>query len=273
MVHARKDGIAFWLTTRGGDLFHVSDSIPKRLAPMRPFTWYGVEVDYDVARGRYDLRIFEEGAAEPVVALAGQPNAASQPGSAIDKFSFIGDNGDDRSNVTYYVDDVLLAAERPLTLPPFSAPGRRKFFADSSLAAALAGVPPGRLEEARRWLELPAAEALATASPAQLLAAEQLFAVLMVEGRHAEARDHALRLGEALAARGDAAASWLERAGDAAFQARDAEEARRLYSQALRGATDPAPLYLKLADTLYLLGDLAGEKRLRETIYGTLDAR
>lgn len=376
-----KDGIAVWLATRDGHLFHVSDSIPKRLLPITPFTWYGVEVDYDVAAGRYDLRIFEEGKDEPVLALAGQPNAANQPGSAVDKFSFIGDNGDDRSSVTYYVDDVLLAIERPVTLPPFAAPGRRRFFVDLfgdrrdprtgpiacppvlalpelvgdatvaaraprqdealavwqegcaalagghgdaalarfaaaarlaptarlpalgrllalitlgrldeaeallaelhsawqddprfAVAAALVGARRGRLDEARRWLEGPAGR-VGAGSAAQLLAAEQLFAVLMVEGNHTAARTYALRVASALTARDDAraAAGWLERAGDAAFQNRDAEEARRLYTQALPGAGDLGPLFLKLADTLYLLGDLAGEKRLRETIYGSLD--
>ena len=56
-----KDGIAFWLATREGRFVHVSDSIPKKLAPVRGFAWYIVDVAYDVAAGRYDLTIHEEG--------------------------------------------------------------------------------------------------------------------------------------------------------------------------------------------------------------------
>jgi hypothetical protein len=115
--------------------------MPKRLLPLKPFTWYGIDVDYDVTRGRYDLRVFEEGVEEPVLSLKNQPNATSQPGSSVSVFSFIGDNMDDLSNVTYYVDDVVVATDRDLVLPPFIAPGRRKFFVET------ATVPPtSRLE-------------------------------------------------------------------------------------------------------------------------------
>jgi hypothetical protein len=127
----RKDGISFWLLTRDGHLLHVSDSIPKKLLRLKPFTWYGIDADYDIERGRYDLRIFEEGSAEPVLSLAGQPNAPNQPGSAVRLFSFIGDKGEDISDVVYYVDDVVLATDRAIKLPPFVAPGRRQFLADA----------------------------------------------------------------------------------------------------------------------------------------------
>jgi hypothetical protein len=130
------DGISFWLFTRDGHLFHKTDSIPKRLLRLKPFTWYGIDADYDVVAGRYDLRIFEEGVEKPVVSLKGQPNAASHPGSAVNMFSFIGDYGEDRSNVVYYVDDVVVASSRAVALPAFVAPGRRQFLADRQ-----AGVP------------------------------------------------------------------------------------------------------------------------------------
>jgi hypothetical protein len=71
-----KDGIALWLIVKNGVLRHVSDSIPKRLLRIKPFTWYGIDVDYDVARGRYDLLITEEGSPKPVVSLKNQPNAS-----------------------------------------------------------------------------------------------------------------------------------------------------------------------------------------------------
>lgn len=135
-----KDGIAFWLTMRGGALVHVCDSIPKRLFAPRPFVWYLFDLAYDVERGRYHLRIFEEGSEAALVDLRDQPNAASQPGSGIDKYSFIGDRGEDVSKVLYYVDDVVIATEEPAQLAPFVAPGRRRFFVESL------GVPPTELE-------------------------------------------------------------------------------------------------------------------------------
>lgn len=59
----------------------------------------------------------------------------------------------------------------------------------------------------------------------------------------------------------------------AAFARRDLDEARQLHGQAkLNGARDVAIL-LKLADAHFLLGDLAAEKALRETFYGSLDPR
>jgi tetratricopeptide (TPR) repeat protein len=44
--------------------------------------------------------------------------------------SFISDAGRDLSSAVYYVDDVLVARDRPATLGPMVAPGRRRFFAD-----------------------------------------------------------------------------------------------------------------------------------------------
>lgn len=437
-----EDGIAVWITVRDGVLRHVSDSIPKRLLPLKAFTWYGIDVDYDVARGRYDLRVTEEGHPEPVIFLKNQPNASSQPGAAVNVFSFIGDLAD-RSNVVYYVDDFVLGSDRSAKHPPFVAPGRRKFFvdrfaeqaslfhrlrqpgsptacpavldvaevglsaqeifalraanrldqlgalldpqarpiaADSSappklravalwksgcealeagralkaleafeeaarqapeagifdlsrllaltalkrwqevddllvtlharwrddpryaLASALAGAQRGDLDEARAWLDPPAAEALRkvpslgrlaggdwseevfaavrAGAPegwkrwrALSLASEQRFHLAMLEGQTAEARDYAIQMAQGLKAAGAPAGAWLERAGDAAFARRDLDEARQLYGQAkLAGARDVSIL-LKLADVHFLLGDLAAEKALRETFYGSLDPR
>ncbi len=127
----KKGGVAFWLQTRGGWLCQYSDSIPMRLIQVRPFAWYLVDLAYDVAAGTYDLAIREEGQSDPVVALKAQPNAFHEPGSAVDKFSFIGDNGHDTSNVDYYVDDILLSVDRPIPHGPFAAPGRRKLFFDT----------------------------------------------------------------------------------------------------------------------------------------------
>ncbi len=78
-----------------------------------------------------------------MVALKNVPNAGSHPGSAVSMFSFIGDKGEDRSNVVYYVDDVVVATDRKIKLPRFIAPGRRQYFVDSLAvpAAAAEGKP------------------------------------------------------------------------------------------------------------------------------------
>ena len=126
-----KDGIAFWLATREGRLVHYSDSIPKRLFVPEAFVWYTVDVSYDIAAGHYDLRVRAEGRDEPLVSLRAQPNAASQPGSRVDKFSFVGAPWSDVSNVVYYVDDVVIGTDESVTKLAFTAPGRRKLFIDS----------------------------------------------------------------------------------------------------------------------------------------------
>jgi tetratricopeptide (TPR) repeat protein len=145
-----RDGLAIWLETRDGKLLHVSDSIPKRLLALEPFRWYFVDIRYDVAAGRYHLAIRREGLEEPLVELADQPNAAGQPGSSVDKFSFIGDRGRDTSNVTYWVDDVAIDVDEPFEVAPLVAPGRRKLFFERWYEAA------SRLRESPRCL--PAAE-------------------------------------------------------------------------------------------------------------------
>jgi len=125
-----KDGIAFWLKTAGGYLTQISDSMPKKLFPMRAFVWYVVDADYDIDAGTYDLAIHQDGIARPVVEARAQPNAASQAGSRVGMFSFIGDPGTDESNVVYYVDDVLVAVSEAVVHLPFAAPGRHKLFFD-----------------------------------------------------------------------------------------------------------------------------------------------
>jgi len=126
----RKGGIGFWLKTREGHLWQVSDSMPKKLFLLEPFVWYVVNTAYDIDRGCYDLVIHREGLEKPMVSLFRQANAANQPGSAVDKFSFIGDTYEDQSNVTYYVDDVIVGIDESIVQLPFSAPGRRKLFID-----------------------------------------------------------------------------------------------------------------------------------------------
>ena len=130
-----KDGIAFRLQARDGILYHHSDSMPKRLFPLRDFVWYIVDVAYRIDAGTYDLTIREEGSATPLLDQRNQWNAPHEPRSAVELFSFIGDPGTDESGVHYFVDDVVLSADRPVTLPPFAAPGRRRLFTDAWLEA------------------------------------------------------------------------------------------------------------------------------------------
>jgi len=125
-----KDGIAFWLGTREGRLVHVSDSIPKKLFAVEAFVWYAADVVYNIPDGSYDLTIHREGQDAPLVALQDQPNTTRRPGSAVDKFSFVGSPYGDTSNVVYYVDDVVIGTDESVTQLPFVAPGRRKLFVD-----------------------------------------------------------------------------------------------------------------------------------------------
>jgi tetratricopeptide (TPR) repeat protein len=437
----QKDGIALWLIVKDGTLRHVSDRSRKRLLRVKPFTWYGFDVDYDVARGRYDLRIAEEGNPRPVVSLKDQPNAFAQPGAGVQTFSFIGDLKD-KSSTVYYLDDLVLGSDPDARRPDLVAPGRRKLFVDRlveqnsefhklrqpgsplacppvlnlseaglsrqdlaearvagrlealeallapvspaaldpaappklqavalwksgcaelekgraeealkafdaasrqspeagifplsrllaltalkrwpevddllvmlhtqwgddpryALASALIAAQRGDLGEARAWLDPAAAEALRRVPPlgrlaggdwsdgviaalragdpqgwkrwrALGIASEQSFHLALLEGRTAEARDYALQMAKRLQDVKAPAGAWLERAGDAAFARRDLAEARQLYGQAKLDGAGERSILLKLADVHYLLGDLAAEKALRETFYGSLDPR
>ena len=138
-----RNGIALWLRAREGFLVHVSDSIPKRLFELEPFTWYFVDVTYRVGAGTYDLVIRQEGDPRPRVRLENQLNAASQPGSSVNMFSFVGDVEDDVSEVVYYVDDVVMGTDQRIPMLPFVAPGRRRFFVEGLLrnASLLQGRP------------------------------------------------------------------------------------------------------------------------------------
>jgi hypothetical protein len=126
------DGLAVWLSGRDGYLRHYSDSIWRKLFLITPFVWYFAEITYNVDAGLYDLVIRQEHRAEPLVKLVGQANATSAPGSAVDKYSFISTQpGRDSSNVTYYIDDLIIWTGEKDEIPPFVAPGRRKFFVDT----------------------------------------------------------------------------------------------------------------------------------------------
>jgi hypothetical protein len=435
----KKDGIAFWLRTRKGLLVHHSDRTFKKLAAVEAFVWYTVDVAYDLDSGTYDLSIRREGDQAPLFTLQGQPNASREPASAVDKFSFVGAPFSDESNVTYYVDDVVVGTDRTETLKPFVAPGRRKLFLDLfthyqlllqekprclpvgapadlglgdedmaalrnegllfvlqklldrepvdanaflaekgagnpalramadwndgcaalgrdepekalpafvraetarpsapiytlsavlalarlkrfaeaderllrlsaasrddaryAVASAYVGVARGDLVRAEEWLRAPA-DRLLDREPSPLLrllrsgaltadlvdalkseladhfqarleetfVAEQYFYVLLWQSRFDLARGYAQRMVERLARARVPASLWYERAGDAAFYARDLDVAREMYGLAEKGYPG-ASLFLKEADLAYLAGDLARERELREYYYGRL---
>ncbi len=125
-----KDGIGFWLKTKDGYLHHLSDSIPKKLFPINEFRWYLVDVVYDIDKGTYDLEITEENQSSPIVNLQNQKNASNNPKSRVNVFSFVTDPFTDKSNLTYYVDDVIIGVDKEILQTKFVAPGRKKFFVD-----------------------------------------------------------------------------------------------------------------------------------------------
>ncbi|HEX6736966.1 MAG TPA: hypothetical protein VF310_01710, partial [Vicinamibacteria bacterium] len=145
----RPDGIAFWLGARGGWLAHfpeakvagavrlagVGRAVPTRLLKLEPFLWYVVDVAYDIDAGLYDLTVRQEGRAEPAVQRRAQRNTVARPGSAVDKFSFIGDL-DDAFAAAYYVDDVVIGTDERIAQLPFVAPGRRRLFVERFADAA-----------------------------------------------------------------------------------------------------------------------------------------
>jgi hypothetical protein len=254
------DGIAFWLRVVGGELLHVSDSIPRRLLELRPFVWYGVDFALNLDAGTYDLEIWEEGLAAPVVQLVDRPNATSAPGSAVDKFSFIGDlPGSDRSNVVYFVDDVVLGIDEQFALAPLVAPGRRRLFFERCR------LPEWRARSATFCPSPPPSPAVDAGDPGTeylRLVAERRFEEALVVARE---RAAAAELPAA------SRATWLELAADAAYFRQSRDEAADLLDRAL--ALDPtrATARLRQADLAFLSGDIEREQRLREAIYGSLD--
>jgi hypothetical protein len=236
-LSSEQHGHAVWLETHGGKLWHRPAGRQAEVFTPRPFTWYFVDLVYDVDGGAYDLRIFEESCGaectEPLVDLRRQRNFADQDRSSVRFFSFIGDL-EDEGRFDYFVDDVLLASDPAVRLKPFVAPGRRRFFVELYAGGREPLADAARqdlLWEAREWLRgRPGPEA-------------------------AELPD----------------ADRLERAADEAFLSGDLALAREIYELM---ATDPQRrprLELKLSDVAYLSGDVAAERELREAIYGRLD--
>ncbi len=220
----RKDGIGFWLKTANGYLTEVSDSMPKKLFLMRSFVWYVFDISYDIDKGVYDLTIRQDGVEAPVAAVREHPNAPNQPGSRVDKFSFIGDHDTDASKVVYYVDDVLVGVDEAIVHQRFAAPGRRKLFVDYWLSAQRARVsrpaplPMMNLSD----LGIGPAE---TAALRQDQASDLLGGVLA--GTLSEVPDTVAQRSQAILR---SVIAW--RAGSAALKAGDAEFALTQFDQA-----------------------------------------
>jgi hypothetical protein len=106
-------------------------------------------------------------------------------------------------------------------------------------------------------------------SSASPLLASARYHLLLWQGRFRDAG--AAAQAELSAAQASAArALWSERAGDAALLARDLDTAERDYQDALRDSEHPRAILCRLADVRFLRGDLAGERQLRERVFGTL---
>jgi tetratricopeptide (TPR) repeat protein len=138
-----RDGISFWLKAHDGFLWQVSDGIPRRILELQPFLWYFVDLEYRLEEGVYDLTVRREAESGPGITLSAQVGASGRTDSAVDKFSFVGDVEEDASNAVYYVDDIVIGTDRSITLLPFAAPGRRRFFVLTlaKSASLLAGSP------------------------------------------------------------------------------------------------------------------------------------
>lgn len=121
----KKDGIGFWLSTKDGWVMHTTDSIPTKLFQLRGLTWYLFKVIYDLESGTYDMQVSEEGQQAPFIKLTRQWNAAHQPGSKVDKFSFVGDVEEDKSSVIYYVDDILVGVDDSIAMLPSRVPEKK----------------------------------------------------------------------------------------------------------------------------------------------------
>src|SRR3990172_6531358 len=127
----QEHGLAIWFKTERGMLYQVTGGQDEPLFLVSAFTWYVFDLIYDVDRGTYDLSIAAEGEEAPVVARRDQMNVLGIPGSEVRKYSFIGDiPGRDQSEAWFYVDDIVILNDVPVTEMPFVAPGRRMLFVD-----------------------------------------------------------------------------------------------------------------------------------------------
>ena len=231
----QQNGHAVWLQSDGVFRHHPNEGWRQLFAP-RPFTWYFVDLVWNVDRGTYDLRIHEEGIERPVVDLRGARGFNGHTASAVRYLSLIGDL-EDAGGFDFFVDDLMIATHPSVRLEPFVAPGRRRLFVDMFSEAPESELSEREVAEllwqARRWLDK------ATA-------------------RRAEGVDAALL-------------DRIEAAADAAFRARRLDFAVEAYEHLAEDPDRAVRVMLKLSDVAHLAGDTERERRLREGIYGRLD--
>jgi hypothetical protein len=229
-LSTERHGQAIWLQTDAGYFRHRTHAGWEDLFAPTPFAWYLVDIVYHVDAGRYDLRIVEEGADKPAVDLRQVRSMNGHEGSAVEFFSLIGDL-EDAGRFDFFVDDLVIATDPEVLQKPFVAPGRRRFFVDT-LAVG----------EERR-------------------SGEKREALLRKGRRWLEKLDDGADTSEL---------DRLEEAADEAFRARDLDLALRIYERLRRAPDRHSRILLKLADVHHLLGGVASERSLRESLYGSL---
>ncbi len=231
----KRHGHAIWLQTDDGVLRHKTFEGWEQLFAPRPFAWYFVDFVYDVDAGEYDLAIFEEGLAEPVVDLRAVRGTNGHDRSSVRYYSLIGDL-EDAGRFDFFVDDLVIATDPAVVQKPFVAPGRREFFVDSLDRRSHDRIAVRPLDDllwlARQWLD-------------------------RLAGDPAEVDEDLPRR--------------LEAAADEAFRAGDLDFAEEAYTELGRDPERSVRMMLKLADVSFLRGDVEGERGLRESIYGRLD--
>jgi tetratricopeptide (TPR) repeat protein len=101
-------------------------------------------------------------------------------------------------------------------------------------------------------------------------AAEHRYYVLIWRERYEEARAYADRMAEEMRRIAVPPGSWLERRGDALLWMGDPQGARQSYEESLAARVDKDPVFAKLSDVYFALGDLDRERLYREKVYGSL---
>jgi hypothetical protein len=135
-------------------------------------------------------------------------------------------------------------------------------------ASALVGLARGDMDQAEVALASSGTGGPAAAPGPRL--AEQYFFVMLWKGAWDRAEEYARRMAEAAEVRGESAALWQERVGDAAFLGGDAARALAWYEKSYAAQPGSALLATKLSDVHFKLGDLERERRYREAVYGSL---